>query len=67
MAASESQRAKTLATRWGLNVRHAHYRKTGNWYHQLLVFPGALLDADGYVIFDTEQAFQSCPQLQIGK
>jgi len=67
MAASENQRAKILATRWGLDVRHALYRRTGTWYHQLVAFPGALLDADGYVIFDTEQAFQSCAQLQIGK
>jgi 5-methylcytosine-specific restriction protein A len=67
MAASDSQRAKVLATRWGLDVRHALYRKTGNWYHKLKTFPGALLDADGYVIFDSEQTFGACPQLQIGK
>jgi len=67
MAAADNQRAKLLATRWGLDVRHALYRKTGNWYHRLNAFPGALLDADGYVIFDSEQTFHSCPQLQIGK
>ena len=67
MAASDNQRAKELATRWGLNVRHALYRKTGNWYHQLNSFPGALLDADGYVIFETEQAFLACRQLQVRK
>jgi hypothetical protein len=67
MAASDSQRARVLATRWGLNVRHALYRKTGTWYHRLIAFPGALLDADGYVIFESEQTFHSCPQLQIGK
>src|SRR3990170_7383778 len=67
MAASDNQRAKELATRWGLNVRHALYRKTGNWYHQLRRFPGALLDADGYVIFESEQAFRACSQLQVKK
>ena len=67
MATSESQRAKVLATRWGLNVPHALYRKTGTWYHRLNAFPGALLDADGYVLFENQRAFESCPQLQIGK
>jgi 5-methylcytosine-specific restriction protein A len=67
MAASDNQRAKELATRWGLNVRHALYRETGNWYHRLTGFPGALLDADGYVIFESEQAFEACPQLQVRK
>src|SRR5947208_706800 len=65
METSESLRAKDLATRWGLKVRHALYRKTGNWYHQLTGFPGALLDADGYVIFESEQEFRECPQLQV--
>jgi len=67
MSVSEKQRAKDLAKHWGLSVRHALYRKTGNWYHQLSKFPGALLDANGDVIFDTEHAFRTCPQLQIGK
>lgn len=67
MAASDIQRAKELATRWGLDVRHALYRKTGNWYHRLTKFPGALLDADGYVVFESEQAFETCRQLQVRK
>jgi hypothetical protein len=67
MAVSDSQRAKELATRWGLSVRHALYRKTGNWYHQLRKFPGALLDVDWYVIFGSEQAFNACPQSQVRK
>ena len=67
MDISDNQRAKELVTRWGLSVRHALYRETGNWYHQLHRFPGALLDADGYVIFESEQAFRTCPQLQVRK
>ena len=67
MAVSDSQRAEELATRWGLSVRHALYRKTGDWYHQLDKFPGALLDADGYVIFQSEEAFRACRQLQVRK
>jgi hypothetical protein len=67
MEISDNVQAKDLAARWGLKVRHALYRKTGNWYHQLNRFPGALLDADGYVIFESEQAFRACPQLQVKK
>jgi 5-methylcytosine-specific restriction protein A len=63
----DNQRAMELAKCWGLRVQHALYRKTGNWYHQLTKFPGALLDADGYVIFESEESFKACPQLRIGK
>jgi hypothetical protein len=62
-----NQRGKDLAKRWGLRVRQALYRKTGDWYHQLTKFPGALLDADGDVIFEREELFKACPQLRIGK
>ena len=63
----DNQRGKDLAKRWGLNVQQALYRKTGDRYHQLKKFPGALLDADGYVIFEREELFKAFPQLRIGK
>ena len=63
----EKERGKELAKRWGLTIQQALYRKTGDWYHQLKQFPEALLDADGYVIFDSDEAFKACPQLRIGK
>lgn len=56
---------KTLAKRWGVNVKYSLYRETGDWYHQLKRFPGALFDANGYVIFETEESFRTCPQLRI--
>jgi hypothetical protein len=43
----EKERGKDLAKRWALGVKQALYRRTGDWYHQLKQFPGALLDADG--------------------
>jgi hypothetical protein len=63
----EKERGKELARRWGLTVLQALYRKTGDWYHQVKQFPGALLDADGYVIFESDEVFKACPQLRIGK
>jgi hypothetical protein len=62
---SRSDTATKLAERWHLNVEHALYRETGDWYHQLKRFPGALLDAKGYVVFETEEAYRSCPELRI--
>lgn len=65
MSSPRSNTAKQLARLWKLNVRHALYRKTGDWYHQLERFPGALLDAEGYVIFETREAFHACSRLRI--
>lgn len=52
---------------WKVNVLHALYRENGSWYHCLERFPGALFDAHGYVVFETEQAYRDCSYLQIGK
>lgn len=67
MAQARSDTAANRAQRWNLNITHALYRKTGDWYHQLRRFPGALLDENGYVIFETEAAYRDCPQLRIKK
>jgi len=46
--------AKDIARKNGLDVEHALYRKSGDWYHTLRAFPGALLDDNGYIRFNTE-------------
>jgi hypothetical protein len=56
-----------LARQWRVHVRHALYHKDGTWYNNLIAFPGALFDPDGYVIFQAEQDYRSCRQLSIGK
>lgn len=61
------QTGAELAKRWGVDVLHALYNKSGTWYHRLKRFPGALFDAHGYVTFDTELDFLTCPQLRIRK
>jgi hypothetical protein len=63
----KQERGKELAMRWGLTVKQALYRKTGDWYHLLNRFPGALLDPDGYVAFESDEAFKACPHLRTGK
>ncbi len=52
---------------WGVGAKHALYREDGKWYHQLTEFPGAFFDANGYVIFETENDFLESPYLQIGQ
>lgn len=52
---------------WGVRAAHALYIHDGHWYHQLRRFPGALFDGDGYIKFDTEEAYRSCEFLQIRK
>ncbi len=63
---SGSITGKKLNEKWGVNARHALYREDGRWYHILERFPGALFDAHGYVVFQTESEFRSCSYLMIG-
>lgn len=52
---------------WGVNAKHALYREDGRWFHQLNKFPGALFDENGYILFQTEQAYRKCAHLSIGQ
>src|SRR4051794_21755126 len=64
---AQRRTGRGLATSWNLPVSHSLFRETGDWYHQLKRFPGALLDANGFVIFRTEAAFKGCPGLRFRK
>ena len=59
--------AKLLQTEWRVDVSHGLYSRDGTWYHRLVRFPGALFDASGYIVFQTEQEFINCPQLRINQ
>jgi 5-methylcytosine-specific restriction endonuclease McrA len=61
------RRGRELNQAWNIGARHALYRENGAWYHQLTAFPGALIDAHGYILFATEQEYLQCSFLQIGK
>jgi len=58
---------ETLNRLWGVGTRHALFSKTGNWYHQLTRFPGALFDPKGYLFFKTEGDYRSCASLNINQ
>ncbi len=57
---------KTLAKTWTPEAKHALYRETGDWYHQLKEFPGVLFDKDGYVVF-TRSKYRDCQELKINE
>jgi 5-methylcytosine-specific restriction enzyme A len=65
MASVRTDSGRRLNRVWGVNARHALYHKDGTWYERLERFPGALFDTDGYVLFETEDAFVNCPYLRI--
>jgi hypothetical protein len=49
------------------DARQALYRENGTWFHLLDEFPGALFDANGYILFETQQDYERCEFLQKGK
>jgi lysyl-tRNA synthetase class 1 len=56
---------RQLNAKWGVGALHALYRADGKWYRLLRHFPGALFDPHGYILFETKQAYESCPGLRI--
>lgn len=50
-----------------VGAQHALYREDGTQYRTLTRFPGALFDANGYVLFDDERAYKGCAGLIAGK
>lgn len=61
------RRGRSFNKEWGIGAKHALYRANGTWYHRLTAFPGALIDAHGYILFATEQDYVQCQGLHIGK
>jgi hypothetical protein len=40
---------------WSIPARQTRYHKDGNFYMPLTMWPGALADPAGYVVFQTEE------------
>lgn len=55
-----------LNRKWKIGARQTRYRETGDFYMPLERFHGALCDRHGYVLFETEEEYMNCPQLQHG-
>lgn len=56
---------KILNNLWEVGAKHALYHEDGKWYHQLRAFPGALFDARGYIVFESEAEYLDCVYLRI--
>jgi len=60
-------KAVRLNESWGIGAAQVRYSDDGHWYATLERFPAALLDAYGYVLFETEEEYRSSRNLRIGK
>jgi len=67
MSHTENNSGKRLNVIWGVGASHALYHENGRWYHPLESFPGAFFDANGYILFKTEDEYRSCKYLNLGK
>ena len=56
-----------LLKEWNIPAKQAMYHKDGVFFMPLARFPGAYCDPDGYVIFATQQALDSCSSVSVGK
>lgn len=50
-----------------LEAKHALYHESGKWYHNLNKFPGVLFDKNGYIEFNSEEAYSNHQSLQSNK
>ncbi len=55
-----------LAREWTVDVSHALYRESGDWYHHIRAFPGAYFDRNGYVVFRSRAEYEACTYLDHG-
>lgn len=56
---------KRLNQLWHVGARHALYHREGRWFNNLRRFPGALFDPNGYVLFETEQAYKTSQYVRV--
>lgn len=54
-----------MSREWGVNANHSFFDKHGLWYHAFERFPGALFDTHGYVMFETREAFDASPFINV--
>ncbi len=57
---------ESLNRKWKIGAEQARHSLTGTWYGLLENFPAALCDPHGYVIFETREDYEKCPQLRHG-
>lgn len=58
---------KRLKQQWDIPARQVLAHRDGTFFEVPTMFPCALCDADGYILFETESAFRNSSHLKIGK
>lgn len=66
MSGSKTNSGENLRKEWDIPALQARYHKDGTWFMPLECFPAALCDSNGYVVFETQDAYFSSPYVQIG-
>ena len=59
--------AERLMIQWNIIAKHGLYHEEGTWYMPLKSFPGALIDRNGYIIFNTAKDYLNSWYLNIGE
>ena len=67
MTGQRTNSGARLLKQWGIPAKQAMYHKDGVFFMPLERFPGAYCDPNGYVVFSTKQAFDSCAAISVGK
>ena len=66
MSGIKTNSGRAFNKKWKVGAKHALYRQDGKFYMQLMRFPGALFDENGYVLFNTEKEYLNCQSIKIG-
>ena len=66
-AALNRDKAVRLNEDWDVGAAQVRYSDDGHWYATLARFPAALFDANGYVLFATEEEYRASPHIRVGK
>jgi hypothetical protein len=67
MSGYKTNSGNNLKRQWGIPAVQVRYHKDGTWFMPLERFPVALYDPNGYIVFQTEQEYQSSRYLEIGQ
>jgi hypothetical protein len=58
MGGMKTDSGRNLKQEWNIPAVQVHYHHEGTFYMPLTVFPGALADSSGYVIFADKETYK---------
>src|SRR5258708_6989870 len=66
-ASLNRHKAAELNEKWRVGAEQPRYSHDGHWYATLTRFPAALIDANGYLVFASEEEYRDSPYIRTGK